>query len=89
MIRRMCNFNISRALELNNDSQQNAHMPNFTTLPLHTVIMYYISDSQPGVGVLPGVRTRTFRDTRKRLNNGGKRQVIGVCMYSYSYSYSM
>jgi hypothetical protein len=32
----------------------------------------YTSDSQTGVYVPPGVRTRPFRGTRKKLNNGGK-----------------
>jgi len=40
-------------------------MLSFTALPLHTVVIYYISDSKPGVGVPPVVRTRTFRVTRK------------------------
>ena len=36
----------------------------------------YTSDSQPGVRVPPGVRTRTFRGKRKKkLNNGGKRHI--------------
>jgi hypothetical protein len=48
----------------------NAHMLSFGTLPLYAVIIYYIGDSQSGVGVTPEVRTRTFRDTRKILNGG-------------------
>jgi len=47
----------------------------------------YSSDSQPGVRVPPGVRTRKFRDTQKKLNNGGKRHtstVLNVNIYVLS-----
>jgi hypothetical protein len=38
-----------------------------------SAVSTYNSDSQPGVRVPPGVRTRTFSGTRKKLNNGGKK----------------
>jgi hypothetical protein len=38
----------------------------------------YSSDSQPGVRIPPGVRTRTFRGTQKKLNYNGKKAIIGL-----------
>jgi hypothetical protein len=47
----------------------------------------YGSDSQPGVRVPPGVRTSTFRGRRKKLNNGGKRQIRQQFKIRYNSNY--
>jgi hypothetical protein len=43
------------------------------------LICLYHNDSQPGVRIPPGVRTRILGGTQKKLNNGGK---IHICLLS-------
>ena len=40
---------------------------------IYIFISLYTSDSEPGVRVPPGVRTRKFRGKRKKITNGGKK----------------
>ena len=51
--------------------------------------MLYTSDSQPGVHIPPGVRTRTFGDMQKKLNNGIKMPLFGYLFTISTYKFKI
>jgi len=51
--------------------------------------MLYNCGSHPGVRILPGVQTRTFRGLQKKLNNGRKSSLFGYLFTVTTYKFEI